>query len=106
MDISDAKQPQPDPVVMLAGGPGQSALQSFPSVASAFGDVLRVAAWCSWTSAAPAARIRSTASDRRQVGATGGRSPEAARRAAAECLHGLPGDPRFYTTSDAVADLE
>ena len=27
---------EPDPVFMLAGGPGQSALQSFPSIAPAF----------------------------------------------------------------------
>ena len=30
---------QPDPVVMIAGGPGQSALESFPSIANAFADL-------------------------------------------------------------------
>jgi pimeloyl-ACP methyl ester carboxylesterase len=34
-------QAEPDPVVMIAGGPGQSALESYPSVASAFDDVRR-----------------------------------------------------------------
>ena len=38
---SSAKRAGPDPVVMLAGGPGQSALEAFPTVAPAFRDVLR-----------------------------------------------------------------
>ena len=32
--------------------------------------------------------------------------PAAARRFAAQCLQALDADPRFYTTSDAVLDLE
>ncbi|GGJ95541.1 alpha/beta fold hydrolase [Luteimonas terricola] len=37
-----AKSPaEPDPVVMIAGGPGQSALESYPTVAAAFADVNR-----------------------------------------------------------------
>ncbi|MBJ6979215.1 MULTISPECIES: alpha/beta fold hydrolase [unclassified Luteimonas] len=32
---------EPDPVVMIAGGPGQSALESYPQVAAAFKDVRR-----------------------------------------------------------------
>ncbi|MCM2311854.1 MAG: hypothetical protein NDI84_10660, partial [Steroidobacteraceae bacterium] len=38
---SRARQPQSDPVMLLAGGPGQSALESFPTVAGAFFDLLR-----------------------------------------------------------------
>ena len=38
---STAKQPQPDPVFMLAGGPGQSARESFPAAAGAFRELLR-----------------------------------------------------------------
>ena len=34
-------QAEPDPVVMIAGGPGQSALESYPMVAAAFADVRR-----------------------------------------------------------------
>ena len=37
------KSPRPDPVFMLAGGPGQSALDSFSSRAPAFREVLRTA---------------------------------------------------------------
>ena len=38
---SRAKRPLPDPVFMLAGGPGQSALETYPAAAAAFRDVLR-----------------------------------------------------------------
>ncbi|MEN1928698.1 alpha/beta hydrolase [Luteimonas sp. MJ250] len=34
-------QAEPDPVLMIAGGPGQSALESFPVAAAAFDDVRR-----------------------------------------------------------------
>ena len=34
-------QAEPDPVVMIAGGPGQSALESYPQVAPAFADLRR-----------------------------------------------------------------
>ena len=32
---------EPDPVFMLAGGPGQSALESYPQLHPAFGDVIK-----------------------------------------------------------------
>ena len=106
---SESRHPRPDPVFMLAGGPGQSARESFPSVAAAFRGVLR---------------------DRHVVlvdqRGTGGSNPlacdglgdqgvdagdeatevESAQRFAVRCLAGLDGDPRFYTTTDAVQDLE
>ena len=103
---ADARQPQPDPVIMLAGGPGQSALQSFPSVASAFGDILRRRSVVLVDQRGTGGSNPLTCVGPPPGGATADESPEAARRAAAECLHDLPGDPRFYTTSDAVADLE
>ena len=37
---STAKEPAQDPVVMLAGGPGQSALEAFPTVYPAFREIL------------------------------------------------------------------
>jgi pimeloyl-ACP methyl ester carboxylesterase len=92
----------------VAGGPGQSARESFPAAAGAFRELLR---------------------DRHVVlvdqRGTGGSSPLAcraptdepavddagtnialARQFAAKCLRALDADPRFYTTSDAVLDLE
>jgi pimeloyl-ACP methyl ester carboxylesterase len=106
---SRSKQPKPDPVFMLAGGPGQSAREGFPSLAGAFRELLR--------------EREVVLVDQRGTGGSnpidcrppGGAEalesadfsdPAGARRFAAACLEGLEADPRFYTTSDAVLDLE
>jgi len=106
---STARKPEPDPVFMLAGGPGQSARDSYAAVSPAFREVLR--------------RRHVMLLDQRGTGAgnpldcgvteeaglseaTDAASPEAARALAQRCLERLDADPRFYTTSDAVQDLE
>jgi pimeloyl-ACP methyl ester carboxylesterase len=105
---STAKRPEPDPVFMLAGGPGQSAREAFPAAAAAFRHVLR--------------ERHVVLVDQRGTGgsnplacdapAPGGDAalpvagPAAARALAEQCLRRLDADPRFYTTSDAVLDLE
>jgi pimeloyl-ACP methyl ester carboxylesterase len=102
---SRARQPKADPVFMLAGGPGQSALEAYPSAASAFGDVLR--------------ERHVVLVDQRGTGGSNRLDcdmPEEEMSAeldvavmrdfAARCLEGLDADPRHYTTSDAVLDLE
>ena len=106
---STARKPEPDPVFMLAGGPGQSARDSYAAVSPAFREVLR--------------RRHVMLLDQRGTGAgnpldcgvteeaglseaTDAASPEAARAQAQRCLERLDADPRFYTTSDAVQDLE
>jgi pimeloyl-ACP methyl ester carboxylesterase len=100
-----------DPVFMLAGGPGQSARDRYPTVASAFRDVLR--------------KRHVILVDQRGTGASAplacrdeeGKSSvtedvtddaASAARFAAKCLAQLQktADPRFYTTTDAIQDLE
>lgn len=94
-----------DPVFMLAGGPGQSARDSFPQVAGAFADVLR--------------HRNVVLVDQRGTGGSNllscdgddadeAASPGAAAAMAARCVAALSNkaDLRFYTTTDAVADLE
>src|SRR5690606_26651719 len=98
---------RPDPVVFLAGGPGQAASESFPQVASAYRDVLR---------------------DREVIlvdqRGTGGSNllqcdmpllndptappPDAGelQRLARDCLSALDADVAHYTTRDYLADLE
>lgn len=100
-----SSEARPDPLVFIAGGPGQASTESFVQEAQAFD------------------RIRETRDillvDQRGTGGSNRldcpvpRSGEAAygsdadiARAAADCLKQLPGDPRFYTTSVAVEDLE
>jgi pimeloyl-ACP methyl ester carboxylesterase len=106
---SRSKQAKPDPVFMLAGGPGQSARQAFPSVAGAFRELLRerdvVLVDQRGTGGSNPIACRPPGHDEAtDVPALA--DPAGARRFAAECLDGLDADPRFYTTSDAVLDLE
>ena len=96
----------PDPVFMLAGGPGQSARDSYPQVAAAFAGVLK--------------HRNVVLVDQRGTGGSNllscgddendqdGDSPAAATAFANRCVAALSkkADLRFYTTTDAVADLE
>ena len=97
--------PEPDPLVPLAGGPGQGAVQLYMAYAGAFErvrrdrDILLV--------------------DQRGTGASatldcefdddiveGSYSVELTIEYTRQCLGQLPHDPRFFTTSVAVRDLE
>jgi pimeloyl-ACP methyl ester carboxylesterase len=105
---SRAKRPQPDPVLLLAGGPGQSALETFPTVAGAFGDVLRER---NVVLVDQRGTGRSNPLNCPAPGGDAGRAadledPAVARRVAAQCRDTLDADLRYYTTSDAVLDLE
>jgi len=103
-----AKQPRPDPVFMLAGGPGQSALDSFPMAAGAFGPILRdrhvVLVDQRGTGRSHPLDCPQSEDDAPDAAALA--DPEVARRATERCLANLDADPRHYTTSDAVADLQ
>jgi pimeloyl-ACP methyl ester carboxylesterase len=108
---SDAAQVKPDPIVLLAGGPGQAATESWPQVAPAL---------------ALARRDRHVILlDQRGTGGSNPLSCEEsgdvvkaaqaqvmdaarARALAQECLARVQAkaDPALYTTTEAVADLE
>ena len=96
---------EPDPLVVLSGGPGQSANDFYGAVGGAF------------------ARIRRNRDivliDQRGTGRSNrldcklpdetdfaGVDPRQLQEQARACLKDMPGDPRFYTTSIAVRDLE
>lgn len=98
-----------DPLVFIAGGPGQSALSTFPAVARAFRHVNR--------------RRDIILIDQRGTGDSGlldceqnvdaAATPddidalvEQARRDAKTCFESLQADARLYTTSIAVQDLD
>ncbi|MGB5101878.1 MAG: alpha/beta hydrolase [Steroidobacteraceae bacterium] len=106
---SQARHPQPDPVFMLAGGPGQSARESYPAVAMAFRGVLRdrhvVLVDQRGTGGSNPLACRE-ADDQEVAGEGDAIDREAAQAMARRCLAGLEADARFYTTSDAVLDLE
>ncbi|MGX9721490.1 alpha/beta hydrolase [Stenotrophomonas acidaminiphila] len=95
---------QPDPVFFLAGGPGQSAVESYPQVDPAFAEVRK--------------RRNVILVDQRGTGGSNllsceapendDISVEAMQAGAAACAAALSkkADLRHYTTTDAVADLE
>jgi pimeloyl-ACP methyl ester carboxylesterase len=106
---SSARKPAPDPVFMLAGGPGQSARESFAAVSPAFREVLRRRhiMLLDQRGTGPGNPLDcEVPEDAEAPGAAAAARPEVARRQAADCLAQLEADPRFYTTSDAVLDLE
>ena len=98
-------EPEPDPVVPLAGGPGQSANDFYTAFAQAFEplrrnrDILLVDQRGTGSSAA----LRCDFED---VVLEGSLSDEETLRLTRECLDALPHDPRFFTTSVAVSDLD
>ena len=103
--------PDADPVVMIAGGPGQSALESYPMLDGAFRDarrnrnVLLVDA----RGTGGSHPLRCTDEDGKSAfGDSADGSLEATRTFAARCRDQLSAtsDLRFYTTTDHVRDLD
>lgn len=97
--------PQPDPFVPIAGGPGQGSVQFYTAYSSAFEDVRR--------------NRDIVLVDQRGTGESsrmdcpvdedlveGQYSRELTIEYTNDCLAELPHDPRFFTTSVAVTDLE
>jgi len=106
---SAARKPEVDPVFMLAGGPGQSARDSFAAVSPAFHEVLRRRHVILLDQRGTGAGNPLDCGAMDEAGPSGAAdtgSPEAARAQAKRCLEQIEADPRFYTTSDAVRDLE
>src|SRR5690606_2955696 len=100
----------PDPVVMIAGGPGQAALESYPLVAGAFEDVLRrrnvVLVDARGTGGSNP--LRCTDDEGANAFGAEDTSPEAMRAFAARCRDALASgsDLRRYGTIDHVRDLD
>lgn len=101
----------PDPVFMLAGGPGQSARDAFSSVASGFRKVRRTRDVILVDQRGTGGSNPLACRDDEGESAFGdptSDSPDAAARFAKRCLADLSAraDVRHYTTTDAVADLD
>lgn len=98
-------EPEPDPLVPLAGGPGQGAISFYAGHSQAFEyvrrnrDILLV----DQRGTGESARLDCPADEELVEGRF---SIEKTIEATKECLEGLPHDPRFFTTSVAVRDLE
>lgn len=98
--------PQPDPLVLVAGGPGQSTVDFYMQTRGAFGPVRRdrdiiLVDQRGTGRSATGFRCELPEDIDFQIAAEGDLGA-----LAAECLSGLERDPRFFTTSVAVRDLD
>jgi pimeloyl-ACP methyl ester carboxylesterase len=107
---STSRSPADDPVFMLAGGPGQSALEAFPIVADAFRDIQRQrhVVLVDQRGTGGSHPLDCPATMDKAMGELVQAADAATARAMARtCLAELrDADPRHYTTNDYVADLE
>jgi pimeloyl-ACP methyl ester carboxylesterase len=96
-----SRTPKPDPLVLLAGGPGEAGTQAFVSLLPAFERINQHRAII-------LVDQRGTGqSNALTCAAEEVNKPEADTQAELRrCLESLPSDPRFYTTTQAAADLE
>ena len=101
-----AEQPSPDPLVVIAGGPGEAATRFYVTAAPAFSEILRdrdiVLVDQRGTGRSAALRCDDGQDDPFLTSMGVSEVVEAS----AECLANLEHDPRFFTTSVAVGDLE
>jgi pimeloyl-ACP methyl ester carboxylesterase len=97
--------PEPDPLVPLAGGPGQGAVQFYSAYAGAFEAVRRDRdiLLLDQRGTGDSARMDCPIEDDIVEGQY---SDEQTLEFTRACLDQLPHDPRFFTTSVAVTDLE
>jgi pimeloyl-ACP methyl ester carboxylesterase len=97
--------PQEDPLVIIAGGPGQAATDFYPRVRAAFEPIRRdrdivLIDQRGTGNSAPLTCPQISAATVELA------EPETLPALMEACLAELDGDPRFYTTSLAVRDLE
>ncbi|WP_257385260.1 alpha/beta hydrolase [Tahibacter caeni] len=111
---SDAAEVRSDPLVLLAGGPGQAATESWPQVAGAFAQARRsrhvILLDQRGTGGSNALRCEAGETPADAVDAAQQQTADVAgaRKLAQDCLARVrdKADPALYTTSDAVEDLE
>jgi len=107
-----SSETEPDPVFMLAGGPGQSARDSYPMAASAFRDINRkrhiLLLDQRGTGASNPLVCRNSEGEAAFMEDMQDDAPAAIRAFAERCRDelGKTADLRHYRTTDAIADLD
>lgn len=98
-------EPAGDPLFILSGGPGQAAGDLYLAIAPALARVRRDRdiVVVDQRGTGRSNRLDCIFPDESDVAFT---DPEKLREIARKCLADLPGDPRYYTTSVAVRDLD
>ncbi|MDE1984844.1 MAG: alpha/beta fold hydrolase [Gammaproteobacteria bacterium] len=99
-----AGEPAPDPLFFIAGGPGEASTQSFVKLAPAFDDIRksRDIVLVDQRGTGESNALNCPAEPHTNLAPS---AAEIAQQIQA-CLKQLPGDPRFYTTTMAVQDLD
>ncbi|TYT26507.1 alpha/beta hydrolase [Luteimonas viscosa] len=100
-----------DPIYMIAGGPGQSAIESFPMVANAFSDVRRnrhVLLVDARGTGGSNPLLCPGFMDEETLADPANETPEAVARVTEACRDELQktADLRYYTTGDHIRDLD
>ena len=98
-------EPEPDPFVPLAGGPGASAIEFYAGYSHAFEPVRRHRDILLVDQRGTGSSSRMDCDVDEDI-IEGGFSEEQVLMVTQQCLAALPHDPRFFTTSVAVTDLE
>jgi pimeloyl-ACP methyl ester carboxylesterase len=98
-------EPAADPLVPIAGGPGQASSEFYAGFASAFEEIRRDRdiVLLDQRGTGQSAALECDIDEDELAGPF---SAEETIAAARECLDSLPHDPQFFTTSVAVEDLE
>ena len=99
-----APQPLPDAFTVINGGPGGSSIEMYADLAGAFAPILRERDVLILDQRGTGQSNPLRCPDLEESVDT--YSEEAVRSATKQCLEGLTGDPRYYSTSVAVRDLE
>ena len=101
-----AEQPSPDPLVVIAGGPGEAATRFYATAEQAFSRIVRSRdiVLVDQRGTGSSAPLHCESSQDDPFLTTGG--VESMIDASVQCLEGLDHDPRYFTTSVAVRDLD
>ncbi|MGQ0384437.1 MAG: alpha/beta fold hydrolase [Gammaproteobacteria bacterium] len=97
---------KPDPLFLLAGGPGQGAIEGYAPLLGAFAGIRRDRDLVLVDQRGTGGSNRLDCEMPEEAFATGEIPPAELREMARECLAGLSARPQFYTTSVAVRDLD
>ena len=101
-----ATRARPDPLFLLAGGPGQGAIEAFVPTLGAFADIHRERDLVMVDQRGTGGSNRLDCEMPDDALESDRIAPAELKRLAKECLAKLPGRPEFYTTSIAVRDLD
>jgi pimeloyl-ACP methyl ester carboxylesterase len=101
-----ATRAKPDPLFLIAGGPGQGSIQSFAPMLPMFAGLRRERDLVLVDQRGTGGSNRLDCAMPDDALESGDLPPEELAALARECLATLPGRPEFYTTSIAVRDLD